>query len=66
MVEFQGWYFQVFESRFLPKVWFAAAKRDPFIYENRILAEPGELFFETGETGDEALAKLKGSLNMAN
>ncbi len=66
MSDYQDWYFQVFKSRFLPKVWFAAAKRDPFMYENRLMAEPGELFFETGETGDEALAKLKRSLNIAD
>lgn len=52
------WYFSTCKGRGL---WCAMAKHEPFVVGDPV-AEPGELWFEFGDTEDEAMAKLKASL----
>lgn len=59
----EGWNFRVFRSR--AGSWIALAKREPFVLEEpSAIREPGDVWFEFGDTEEEALTKLKRSLGL--
>lgn len=51
------WYFATWKGR---EKWYGLAKREPFVNGHPIY-EPGELWFEIGDTEDDALAAVRRS-----
>lgn len=54
------WYFMAWQSPFTGK-WTGLAKHEPFT-DGRPLHEPGDVWFEFGETEEEALANIRKSV----
>jgi hypothetical protein len=58
------WYYKVVRLK-RQLGYFAMAKHEPFVGDN-VMTEPGDVWFEFGDTEEQALCRLKRSLSDAS